>query len=103
MKTKKSKAFGDKFTISIPKPIMKLKGVISLLLLISFILVAITGVVLQQSIAKGVKLSNPIWLKIHNISGYAMIVFVILHLFFNSKLFFMEILYLFGWQPKNKK
>ncbi|MBO8161002.1 MAG: DUF4405 domain-containing protein [Thermosipho sp. (in: Bacteria)] len=90
---------GERFTISIPKPIMKLKGFISLLLLISFVIVGISGIVLQRFTVSNVK-PAPVWIKMHNLSGYIMIGLVILHFILNHKLFIEELKQLFGKSSK---
>ena len=72
---------------------LKLKGIVSTFLIISFIIAAITGIVLFFG-AKGSTLKN-----VHDISGLIMILLVLIHFFLKRKIYAAE---LKTWKKKIK-
>jgi hypothetical protein len=90
---------------------LKFKAIISSLLLITFVVVAITGVGLWL-VPKGPATNLADWKflgifgkhqleRLHTIGGFLMIVLIIVHLFSNWKIFMGELKVLFGIK-KNK-
>ena len=72
---------------------MKIKATITTLLIISFLIVFVTGVMLH--IKFGVPSNAPLGLKLHIVFGYIMGVLVIVHFVFNFQLYANELKCLF--------
>jgi len=67
---------------------LKVKGIISTLLMIIFAVTAATGIILLGETHFGIK--NHLIKNIHKIAGVAMIFIVIFHFIFNRKLYAAE-------------
>lgn len=72
------------------KNIIKIKAILSSLLLILFIIVLLTGIGLHISPSGKIALK-----KLHTIAGYIMSGLIIIHLFLNRKIFLNELKTLF--------
>lgn len=71
-----------------PQSIVKMRGIVSLALLVLFIILVFTGILMYLGTGKGAKL--------HTIAGFLMALLVVIHLAMNYKMLAGELKVLFG-------
>ena len=82
---------------------MKVKGALTLLLLIDFLVVFVSGVVLLMYQRGSAQMANMMWNKMHTISGILMGVLVLIHFVLNYRIFACELRALFGGKCNMKE
>ena len=71
-----------------PQSIVKMRGIVSLTLLVVFIILVLTGILMYLGTGKGARL--------HTIAGFLMALLVIIHLAMNYRMLVGELKALFG-------